>query len=114
MSYLLKVYATLSCVGGVAVRYVDGDVVVVAVGKVDVSIAAVGRRRSNVVFVDVGAVDFDANVSVAQAIVKSSFYPSTSAEGFTKPVPSNVTTVFESKLFAVLGVVETKIAWGRE
>jgi hypothetical protein len=108
MSNLLKIDAILICIGcSIAVCYVDRNVVVVAVGKVDViTITAVGIRcggsRVDFIVASINVVDFDANVCVAQAIVKTSVYPAAPAKCVTKPEPSNIAAAFKPETFVAL------------
>ena len=113
MSYLLKIEAILVCVGsGIAVGYVDGNVVIVAVGEVDVITTAIGViwygswcRVDLVVagVVRVHVVDFDADVSVAHIIVKDPFFPSVSTtKCVAKSESSKVATTFEPEAFVAL------------
>jgi hypothetical protein len=120
MGDLLNIDPTLAGVGGgITVRDVDGDVVVVAVGEVDVVTGCVGCRCGCSVFVVIFAVDFDANNVRVTHVVKV----------FTievaKPTPTQcitnppcVSTFFVSKVAATAtvfcAVIETKIVWSRE
>jgi len=78
MSNLLKIGTTLVGIGcGITVCYVDRDIIVIAVGQIDVTWC--GSSCGNFV-VTVVSVDFDANVCVTRAIVKASISPATPAK----------------------------------
>jgi hypothetical protein len=105
MSYLLKIDAILVCIGCVAVVCnVNSDVVIIAIGKVDVATCCVGWRFSCLV-------DFDVVVAHT-VVVKTSVNPAAPTKCVTKPAP-RVTAALKSKVFAVAlcaVIVEAKIA----
>jgi hypothetical protein len=120
MSDLLKIDAILVCIGcGIAVGYVDRNVVIVAVGKVDViTVTAAGIwcgccSRVNFV-VTVGVIDFDTNICVAQAIVKISINPAAPTKCVTKPEPVLITTFEAETLVALRTAIQTKIMRPRQ
>lgn len=98
---MLEMDSILECVvGGVAVGYIDGDVIIVTVGQVDVA-AIVPRwccstwaRGHLVVRI---AVDLNPNVAgITHAVVKPfaiHAYPTTSSQ----PISPYASTIFESR-----------------
>jgi hypothetical protein len=122
---LLEVYSILErVIGGVAVCNVDGDVIIVTVGQVDVAAVvpwwwwwcSCGTGTCGHLVFRAAVVNLNPNVvSITQAVVKPFAtihgYPTTSSQ----PVSPYISTIFESLCLDPLHrVIVAELVWSRK